>query len=671
MTSPTIPMQLSAAAQIAVVRFAVASKDYGHNSLNLRGHFERIDKAYAREENLLSEHRKSRAANKYGDASKFQDITVPVVLPAVESAVTYQASVFLTGEPLFGVVSSPQFVDEAIQMQAKIADDAVMGGWVAELMKVFRDGFKYNLAYTEVTWESKKVPVFETDVAFSATEAKPKEILWQGNTVRRLDPYNTFIDPRVAPTKVSEDGEFAGYVEIMSRIKFKDFLAKLQTKIIGNVTKALESGISSNDFYVPAINSEMYHAAEKSGANSGDFNWLAWADLATDRQGIQYQNSYNVMTLYARILPADFGIKVSAANTPQVWKFIIVNDSIVVYAERQTNGHNLIPILVTQPNEDGLGYQTKSLATNVQPVQYLSSAMWNSVLAARRRSVGDRTVYDPSRISEAHMNNPNPSAKIPVRPSAYGKPVAESVYAFPFRDDQSGIMMQESQQLIGMANMITGQNPARQGQFVKGNKTRQEFDTVMGNANGRDQTTSMLLEAQLFTPLKHILKLNILQFQPAEELYDRVNKKDVSIDPVALRKAVLEFKISDGLVPSDKIMNADSWGMALQTIATSPQITGEYNIAPMFSYLMKLRGADLSPFEKSPEQKSYEQALGAWQGAVAKALESGVTPDQLPPQPTPEQYGYKPGEASGGAQAPAPQVRSNINNITNNITNVE
>lgn len=665
MASPSIPMQLTAKTQTALVAFTSSCKSYSQSSLDLRESFRRIDLAYAREENLLKDHQYSKIANRYGDASKLQDITVPVVMPAVESAVTYQASVFLTGEPIFGVVASPQYINEALQMQAKIAEEATRGGWVAEFMKVFRDGFKYNFAAMEVVWKKKTTPVFDTNIAFSATQAEPKEIIWEGNCLKHLNVYNTFVDPRVDPIKVPEDGEYAGYVEVYSRIKFKQFLADLRDKIIANVTAALESGFE-NTFHVPEINPETY---AKSGRQSG-FNWLAWAQLASAETQINYKDSYEVTTLYARILPADFGMRVPAANTPQIWKFYIVNDRVLIYAERQTNAHNLIPILVCQPNEDGLGYQTKSLATNVQPVQSITSAMWTSILAARRKAIYDRVIYDPSRILEAHMNNPNPIARIPVRPSAYGKPVGEAVYPFPFRDDQSGLLIQETQQLIAMSNMITGQNPVRQGQFVKGNKTQQEFQTVMGNANGRDQTVAMLLEAQLFTPLKHIIKLNILQYQPAAELYDRASKENIKIDPVALRKAILEFKISDGLVPSEKLMNGEAWGMAIQVIGSSPQITGGYNVAPMFSYLMKQKGADLSPFEKSPEQLAYEQAMGVWQQTVLEALKAGATQDKLPPQPTPEQYNYKPGQLAGTQQQPQ-KVTNNVNNITNNITNQE
>lgn len=659
MTVPATPATLlTRASQEAILQYSRNCYTQQSMMFNIREQLRAIDLAYIRENDLTKANQRARIANRYGDADKYQNITVPVVMPQVEAAVVYQSSVFLTGHPIFGVVSGAKNADEALQLETVIEDQSVRGKWVAELMKVFRDGFKYNLSAMEVDWCTDTVAALETDLKFSTTQAKPREISWQGNRLKHLNLYNTIFDPRVLPTEIPIKGDYAGYTEIVTRIRLKELIASLPAKIIDNIIPAFNSGLGSaglgtansvESFYIPQLNP---NALVDANIQKFTTNWLTWAGIAGVDSKIAYKDVYQWTVLYARILPSDFSLRVPAKNTPQIWKFIIINHQVIIYAERMTNAHNMIPILFSQPNEDGLGLQTKSLAANVQPMQDVTSAMWNSIIAARRRAISDRTLYDPSRVSEAQINNPNPSAKIPVRPSAYGKPVGESVYAFPFRDDQTGIILQEVGTVLGMADMITGQNKVRQGQFVKGNKTRREFDTVMANANGRDQTTSLLLEAQLFTPLKEMLKINILQYQGATSIYNRELQKDIPIEPEKLRKAVLEFKISDGLTPSDKLINTETMQVAMQVIGSTPQIGAAYNIAPMFSYLMKMEGAkEISNFEKSPEQIAYEQALNSWQGMVATVSEAlkGKTPieigeilKQLPPQPTPEQFGYQP-----------------------------
>lgn len=643
--SPDVAIKLNAKSQERIVNYAKACIGAQNQQWDMREQLKQADLLYQRETDLTTDNTIAKQANKAGNANLFQNIVVPVVLPQVEAAVAYQASVFLTGEPLFGVVASVEYEDQAVALETVIAENSVRGGWTRHLQMLLRDGFKYNIGALEVSWDKQVSPSFESKLDFSK-DAKVTETLWEGNCIKHLDMYNVFFDSRVKPTEIYKDGEYAGYTELMGRVQLKKFIASLTDVIIENVVPAFESpsvtsgggsSDTSSSFFIPSINPNAI--LDTTIVGSRNFDWNAWSSDSNSTKGasIGYKNIYEVTTLYGRILPSDFGLSVQAPNTAQVWKFIIVNNSVIISATRQTNAHNYIPILFCQPLEDGLGYQTKSLANNVAPIQSIASASWNSIIAARRRAISDRGLYDPSRVSEHHINSPNPSAKIPVRPAAYGKPLGEAYYPIPFRDDQSGTLLQETATILSMANLTTGQNPARGGQFVKGNKTRDEFNSVMANSNGRDQLVSILLEAQLFTPLKEILKVNILQYQGGISLYSREKARQISVDPLELRKAVLNFKISDGLVPSSKIISSDVLQTAFQVLSQSQQLGQEYELGKLFSYLMKTQGASITDFEKSPETKAYEQASQQWFMLAQQALAKG-TPFNAP-QPKPADYG--------------------------------
>jgi hypothetical protein len=654
---------LSPKSQEAFITYYKGLQDLaGYTREVSRARYEAMDLAYQREVDRTKENAEAIAANRAGDPSKMQNIIVPVVMPQVEAAVVYQTSVFLTGVPIMGVVASPEYMDEAVQLESKLDSDSTRGGWARELMLFFRDGFKYNFAALEVDWGREVSYSVETNVAKSLSEGVQVETIWSGNRVKRLDPYNTFVDTRVPPTEVYKRGEFAGYTQHMSKIELKAYVAALADKIIGNIKPAFESGTGTvgsksavaKEFYVPSINPEV--DADTYLAATGT-DWMSWAGIADESKNkIAYKDSYELTTLYCKILPAEFGLKIPKENTPQIYKLCIVNHEHIIYAELQTNAHNYLPILIGQPTEDGLGYQTKSLAKNAVPFQQVTSAYMTSILASRRRAISDRVLYDPSRVDRAHINSSNPSAKIPVRPHAYGKQISDAVYAFPYRDDQAAGSMQQISALLGIANTLNGQNQAQQGQFVKGNKTLHEYESVMQNANGRDQLASILLEHQIFTPMKAILKLNTLQYVGGTTIYNRDQAKEVEIDPVKLRKAVLNFKVTDGLTPASKIVNGDTLGMAFQAMAGSPQIGAGYNVTQMFSYLMKTQGADLRPFEKSTEQSAYEQAMQSWQGLMQLALEKGADPKAVGPQPNPKDFNYNPQNnkpAPAGQQLPA------------------
>src|SRR5690606_28151463 len=99
---------------------------------------------------------------------------------------------------------------------------------------------------------------------------------------------------------------------------------------------------------------------------------------------------YEKVTLYARIMPADFRIVSPEARTPQIWKLVIINDTVLVEAKRIISAYDHLPILFGQPAEDGLGLQTKSSAEGTIPIQEGATTLFNIRFAAARRSVSDR-----------------------------------------------------------------------------------------------------------------------------------------------------------------------------------------------------------------------------------------------------------------------------------------
>ena len=648
----------------ALITYASKAKELLINQYSMRNNMELIDRAYMREENWTEDQIRSKLLNRLGDKHRIQDVTVPIIMPQVESAVGYLANAFLTGYPVFGVSSDPNQEDSALQMETIIAENAITARWRRQLLMFFRDGLKYNLHGLELSWEQRTVAKI-TNAASAPNGAKvDTDTLWRGNVIRRMDLYNTFFDPRVSPSDIYCDGEFAGYIKLYSRIKMKQLINDLYGSIPKKTAiKAFESGPAPGggtstgtpfNYYRPLIN--PYPTMINTQYVDG-FNWESWFAGGMEGGklgGIQYKNAYEVMFLYARILPSDFNLSVPAENTPQVWKIIIVNGKVVLFLERQSNAHNHIPIYFGQPIEDGLDFQTKSFASNVQDMQDVASALVSGYIASKRRLVGDRVLYDPSKIRAKDINSTHPAAKIPVRQSAYGRPLGEAVYQFPYRDESVQTMMQGAQIITQWADKINGQNAPQQGQFQKGNKTKYEYEDIMGHGNTHNQVMGIESEEQVFVPLKEAIKLNILQFQQQDILYNRDKNTSVAIKPETLREAAVHFKVSDGMSPEELMMNEDEWQTAMQTIGSSQQIGAGYNMAPMFTYLMKLKGCDLTPFEKSPLQQQYEAAVAQWQQVALAAVKAG---QPVPPQPKmpPELIAELKAKGQTGGLNPAPQ----------------
>lgn len=573
------------------------------------------DRAYQMQLDQTAERFKSLRRTLDGSARrKIVDITVPIVMPQIESAVAYQAGVYLSSYPIFGVFSSPEQEDLAIQFETVFGQHSVQYGWTRELIKVFRNGFKYNHAPAFVHWKKTNISrvTTSTQVSAAGTAALKSETIG-GNCIESLDPYNCFMDLSIDPAKHHEEGEAFGWNKIMNRMTFKRFVNSLDPSRTSQLKEAFESGWqglngngnSATDYYIPLINPFM-----QMGRTAGmGMNWLQWAGLTaqasrTDgRPAIDYKSYYLVTPFVCRALPSDFG---KPGNEPTVYLAYIVNWQYVIYVEELSGPFDYLPVFIMQPNEDGLGYQTQSMLDNALPFQDMSSALWNISLESKRRLVFDRLIYNERFINKADIDPASAVARIPLRNASQfkGEDIGKAVYQIPYREDNSASNLQMSEMISQMADVASGQNKVDRGSFQKGNKTKTEFETTMQNSSARQQLSSMTIEHQFMTPLKETLKANMLMYQQPGQMLNRNSKAVITVDPIELRKAMLEFTVTDGLLPTDKILSSELMTVFMQTAQAMPVLMTEYDVLGMFVYWVKLKGGNwLNDFKRNPEQQ--------------------------------------------------------------------
>lgn len=623
----------------------------GGRDLNMRAMLEYRDRVYYRETDWTAAQMKARMANFFGDAKAIQNIVVPVVQPQVEATVGYLAEVFCTGEPFFGVVSPPAAVDAGVQMETVISDNSRRFGWRTEFVKCFRDGLKFNLQALEMAWESKKVFSIINDPAKRADKAGVQsDEMYAGNFAKRIDLYNIILDTRVKPNENHRRGEFAGFVELVTRTDLKQETIDLGATNTMNLTEAFKSScgqysVGNNapgQFYIPMVNPlSLINYTNGMGGT----NWSSWLSGITGNGTLEYKDIYERAVIYARFLPSDFGLPLPSPNTPQIFKLIVVNQQHIVFMKRMSNAHNFLPVVVGQPFDDGLGYQAKSFADNVTPYQEMSSSLWNSGIESKRRLVFDRLFYDPSRISKTDIDKATSVARIPVKPGAYGKPVQDAVFASPYRDEGVVGILQMAQSVQGMAQQSNGMNNAQQGQFQKGNRTKYEFETVMNKSDWNQRLLAINLEDSWFAPIKEIVKMNIIQYQGDTNLYNFQQQTSVDVKSQDLRKATLQFKLTDGQTPSEKLLSLEVLGQVAQLGMAIPAIAAEYDIPGMLLYSWKTQGAYwLDQFKRTPQQ---QQQFMQTQAALTSAQ---TPPDKHAQAAQTQQETANPQLAAPGAQ---------------------
>lgn len=603
---------------------------------DFRSLLEYRDRAYQMQ--LDQTTRKVREFRKYLDGNakrQVTDITVPIVMPQIESAVAYQAGVYLSSFPIFGVFADPSEEEAAIQFETVFAQHSIRYGWARELIKIFRNGFKYNLGAGFVSWKKTlEQKVTTSTAANTAGSAQLADQTVGGNCIESLDMYNVFMDMSIDPSKHHEEGEAFGWNKIMNKMTFKRFVLSLDPSKTMNLKEAYESGwagingdsYSATDYYIPAINPFL---------NQGRFayfgmNWLQWAGIAGNdgnQAALDYRNYYLVTYFVCRACPEDFG---KAAGKPTIYFGIIVNWQWVIYVEEMITANDYLPVFLLQPNEDGLGYQTQSMLDTALPFQDMSSALWNISLESKRRLVFDRLIYNERFINKADIDPASAVARIPLRNASQfkGEDIGKAIYQIPYREDNSASNLQMSEMISQMADVASGQNKVDRGQFQKGNKTKTEFDTTMQNSSARQQLTSITIEHQFMTPVKETMKLNMILNQQPAKMLNMSTQQAVTIDPVAIRNAMLQFRITDGMLPMDKILSPDLMTVFLQTAQALPVLMSEYDVLGMFVYWIQLKGGNwLKDFKRSPEQQ--QQFLA--QSAASNIANTAEAPDQQQP----------------------------------------
>jgi len=600
-------LRLSAAATGSLIKYAAAVLEAKRRFIQFTDKLTAVDVAYACYKAIPIKDAQPMDGVDLLKKLPIKDVQIPIIASQVDSVVAHLADVYLSGYPMFPVVASSKNKELSEKFEAIVDNHAVKGRYSREMQLIFRDAAKYNLCAIEARWGSMSEfsPLFAG--TFDDGElAKPQKL----TTTKRINPYNLIWDYRVEPSRVADDGEYTGYVELMGRIALKRLLNKYSAEGIGlNIKEAIqnETGISAVSgkpiTYVepPQISPYINSTAYQTGGT-----WLEWLEGQKGDMGVYpgYSNMYEVATIYARIIPKEHGIISPKPNTPQIWRLQVVNEQVLIYAQPEQTPHDRLPILLGQAIEDGLSYQTRSIGEAQIPFQQAGSDLYNVRISGAKRAINDRGIYDSNLIDEGDINSTVPAAKIPVRNLKMGKTLRDAYIPIPFQDGSTVGAMQDLQQTMQLSNMLFGVNPFKQGQTVKGNRTLGEFQSIDNNSSSRSRLVAMMMEVHIFLPLKDVIKLNILANKDSITALS-FNTGDLhTVKPSDFVDAILEFKIADGETPKSKLADSNQLQVAFQTLQQIPAISAGYNMPDMFAHLMSLIGVrNLQQYQYDPASK--------------------------------------------------------------------
>ena len=545
-------------------------------------------------------------------------ITPPIVVSQVDSYVAYLADVFLSGSPLFPVVSTPATKKYAEQLETLLDDHALLGAYPRHLLMFLRDAVKYNYSALEVEWDAidqySSINDFAND---SGRKLSNSDKFF--TRVRRLNPRNVIRDATVLPGEAAEKGDYAGHIERMSMTRLKRQLIKWNKQGRAfNIEAAMATAMPASSGDISALfehNPQISDYVSKEGYMSGRrVDWDAYAEGGARKEKPSYGAQYELVTLYARIMPGDHGLSMAPQpNTPQIWKLVLVNGQVLVQAHRVISAYDYLPVLFGQPLEDGFAEQTQSIAEGEIPFQNAVETLINIKFSASRRAVSDRALYDSNHLTSAQVNSKGAAPKLPVNISPLaGVKLSEIYYQIPFDSRGTETAIGDAQMIVGFSKELHGLNSARTGQFQKGNKSVTEWNDTMSGSENRQRLPALTLEYQVFAPLKSMLALNVFQYGESASLISQKTGDVVNIDIAELRKQTLSFRIADGYTPKSKLASTESLAQGITMLGQSQALQAAYGpmLPAMFAHLMSLMGVK-GLEEYNPQQAQQAAPTGA------------------------------------------------------------
>jgi hypothetical protein len=611
---------------------------------NFRTRLDQIDRDYARYQEAVAKGDQNgidQAGSQPCGVGLNETIVNPVVISQVDSMVSYWAEVFLSGSPIFPVVSTPQYKGQAEALEGIVQDHMILSESIPKIQLMLKDAGKYNFFAAEVEWAPMKTYKPFLDIAdMSGEGARMTEGVTSINYINRLNPRNVHWDTRIPLADVDLEGEFAGYSKIFTRMGLKDLLNRLTND--GTLVSpqaaglALSSGFDSSDYYDDPIVSNWATGAAQGGVNWDRFGgWLPPMQEGLRKVPETATNTYVVHTFYVRLVPSDFDMRgVPNKNSVQVWKLRMVNRSVVISAEPYTGAMGRLGIFLGTPIEDGMDLQTQSYAEMATPIQNATTRLFNARFHMAKRAISDRALYNPDLIRSSDINSPIPSAKIPVKAGKLKEnPLSSAYMQIPFDSRGSETFLQDAMLINEWQKELSGQNSASRGQFTKGNRTLGEFSTIMGSAENRMRLPALVLEYRLFTKIKEQLKLNLLQFGETTQVISPRNGKPLEVNIEELKKLRLQFEMADGYTPKSKLANTDLLVSIMQMVMNSPLLAQMYGsqLPGMLAHMAQLGG--LRGFEQYAEAAlEQHQNIGNFQLQLVSLMQQLQQNGQISPE---------------------------------------
>lgn len=536
----------------------------------------------------------------------------------------YLVAVYVAKSTIIDIPDLPNAMHVTAALKDKIGRDSSRHAWALELIKIIQNSVIYNFGVAELRLTPKRE-----------------------NTLKAINPYNFFYDQSVPLDKIGMDALYAGYTELVTLPTLYRLMMASGGQWLTGVGQSLISDINAlerisyltsqrsafvGDYVAGGFGMTLNSALLRNAARSNHTpDWYAVLnDLPDDVESrVKIRTSiakgrFQLTTYYCRAMPEWLGLpakKYGSYNGQDsgqipVFKMVILDHTYLMYVEPVVESHGYLPLMAGQVQVDTTG-DALTYSESLAPVQVFSAKLNIARIAAMRRALSDRGLYDKTLIDTDAINDRNPTAQIPVNGHSMrelGKGIRDAYMHLPF--DSSGIaqLMGSIGEVDEFASRISGNNPQMQGAHLPGNRTAGEAIRVNTMGEGRFRVYSILFQQTFMTPFKIQLRSNLADSTQELTYYNPKTGRKESVSQAEYAENEPDFVMSDGMMPSTKMVSPEMLGNLLTAVIQIPQLQATKDVGAMIDLLARAGGVEDFHKIPPPSQQAQQAQASAQQG---------------------------------------------------------
>lgn len=556
---------------------------------------EEIDKEIAGWLRPSPEDRARERKNRREGAITPTNVNLQLAYTQLDEELTFLMTVFAPDSGMFEAIASKDQVDIANGFLLLMNKHAEYYKYYREFQRILFDGLKWNICGGIIEW-SKTHGTKLTSEAGGMLQRKENQVLYQGNCIKHIDWYNFIWDISVSPIDLHFKGEFFATIEVETPFRVKQMEAN--GEIFGALRFFNPDGTHQfTDAKYYKSHPELRFLPDAGATTAGNnYNWVS---ILSQGRGSSVGKGIEMVHYFGWLNPTHFGLSTAKEDDKmQIWRISFFPQKGICAAEHLSNAHGMLPIGCGMPIENSQELQQKSYGEILLPLQRFGSFILNTHMGATRKNIWGLVIYDPTRVNLAEVEN-EPAARIACSPAAYGQDLNQAVVDLAQRLPTDGAM-NDLKSVIELMQYLLPTDTLRQVADLE-RATQYQAAAVVQGTNRRSHKIAKLLNDQMFSPMRHMMVYNIMEFQDSVTLLDQ-NGKPVQVDPSKFRNEGIEFTIGDGLKGLDRLSQNAILKDMINSIIQSQAALQEFDLPALLTYYTSSSGEkiDLRQFRRQP-----------------------------------------------------------------------